>query len=98
MCFAGTGRTVDVEEVFRPPWVSQHQGETVGGFVAATDHEIVETVPGGDGEVEYLLHGQKSFPWGDSGAMRPKCSYAALVATRPRGVRFKKPFWIRNGS
>src|SRR5262245_48571193 len=29
---------------------------------------------------------------------QPKCSYASRVATRPRGVRCKKPFWMRNGS
>jgi hypothetical protein len=29
-------------------------------------------------------------PFGDT-ALRPKCSYASSVATRPRGVRFKNP-------
>ncbi len=29
------------------------------------------------------------------GGLRPKCSYALTVATRPRWVRFRKPDWIR---
>ena len=33
-----------------------------------------------------------------SGMASPKYSYAWRVATRPRGVRSRKPIWIRNGS
>src|SRR5207302_7429594 len=29
---------------------------------------------------------------------RPRCSYASLVATRPRGVRARKPSCIKKGS
>ncbi len=32
------------------------------------------------------------------GALSPRCSYASAVASRPRGVRLRKPSWMRNGS
>ena len=32
------------------------------------------------------------------GGARPRCSHAAGIATRPRGVRASKPCWMRNGS
>ena len=32
------------------------------------------------------------------GTVRPKYSYARAVASRPRGVRSRKPLWIRYGS
>jgi len=30
--------------------------------------------------------------------LRPRCRFANSVASRPRGVRFRNPAWIRNGS
>ena len=33
-----------------------------------------------------------------AGGGRPRCSYARRVAWRPRGVRIRKPSWIRYGS
>jgi len=37
---------------------------------------------------------QNSDFWGPGGRML-KCSYAFRVATRPRGVRWRKPIWMR---
>ena len=37
--------------------------------------------------------------WADDfGTAIPRCFQAAGVATLPRGVRFRKPRWMRNGS
>ena len=32
------------------------------------------------------------------GIVKPKCRYACAVAIRPRGVRWRNPFWTRKGS
>src|SRR5512144_816970 len=97
MGLAGAGRSIDIEEVPVSP-VREHQGKSIGHFVAAADDEIVKTVTGVYRKIEDHLHGQKSLPCGPSGTGLPKWRYADLVAIRPRGVRLRKPCWIRKGS
>ena len=45
-----------------------------------------------------LAAGQKSVDSPPPGTLNPRCSHASGVASRPRGVRFKNPSLIRNGS
>jgi hypothetical protein len=57
--------------------------------------EIIDTLdPCGDA----LFHGYRRLVWFGSFVFIPKCSYASLVATLPRGVRLIKPHWMRYGS
>ena len=39
-----------------------------------------------------------SFPCAPGCRLRPKCAHARAVATRPFGVRARKPSWMRYGS
>src|ERR1044072_4786379 len=39
-----------------------------------------------------------NWPGSRAGSGKPRCWNARAVSSRPRGVRCRKPFWIRNGS
>src|SRR6266545_3740477 len=95
--FPGAGGAVYVEEAMGGV-LRKHQGEAVGRLVAATDHEIVETIARLNRKIEYHLDGQNSLPCGPSGQARSRWRYAARVTILPRGVRLRNPCWIKNGS
>jgi len=78
-----------------PAEFSGKEGKNADGRDEETDED--QAFP------ERSLHAGHDSPKSDScedvlGAAIPRCFQAAGVATLPRGVRFRNPRWMRNGS
>src|ERR1039457_7019218 len=73
MGLAGTGRAVNIQQIFRITRVGNTAGELQRPGIAVTDNEAVKGEDRYNRKFEELLHGQNNFPWGGSGAIRWKC-------------------------